>query len=73
MRREPMTDDQLRECIRELRKVAEPAGSMHGWWDYISDAEQVLKGRKSILSRDAMEEDFRKLFPHVFEGDGNAA
>lgn len=35
----------LRECIKEMRAVAQPVGPLHGWWDVIFDAEACLDGK----------------------------
>lgn len=50
-----MTDDELRDFIREARAIAEPVGPLHGLWDLITDAEETLKGRPTILSRPVLE------------------
>lgn len=46
-----MTNDEatLRDLIRQMRAIAEPVGSMHGWWDAISDAEAHLAGKPVIV------------------------
>jgi len=49
-----MTEEQRAELTRlvaELRKVAQPVGPIHSWWDLIFDVEAVLKGRRSILTQ----------------------
>lgn len=47
-----MSDDEratIAALILELRKVAEPAGPLHGWWDRIGDMEAMLRGEPTIV------------------------
>ncbi len=40
----------LKELIVEMRKVAEPAGTMHSYWDMIMDADSALAGNRMLTS-----------------------
>jgi hypothetical protein len=52
-----MTDAELRAAAIEARKVANAlTGPMHAWWDLIFDIEAILKGEKSISSREKIEQ-----------------
>jgi len=39
----------LREAVRQMRAIAEPVGSMHGYWDDIGDFEALLSGGQPRL------------------------
>jgi len=40
---------QLTKLAAAWRRVAAPVGPLHAWWDFIFDAECLLKGRKPML------------------------
>lgn len=46
---------QLQVLVREMRAVAEPVGSMHAWWDPISDIEAFIEGKPTIVHMSADE------------------
>lgn len=50
-----MTDQQMRTLILQARAKAAPVGAMHALWDTIFDAEAILAGQPSLLSRDVVE------------------
>jgi len=53
---EPWTDDELRAAVEKARQHPPGhAGSMHTLWEAICEAEAILAGRRSILSRDQVE------------------
>jgi hypothetical protein len=48
-----MTEQQhtrLTELSAQLRQIAEPNGSMHGFWDLILDIEAILAGKPTLLT-----------------------
>jgi hypothetical protein len=47
-----MTDEEMRVAIAGLRKTAVKGGTMHTLWDLIADAEALLAGQESVLSRE---------------------
>lgn len=51
-----MTDEELRDVVRQARaKIhASGAGSMHGMWEVVFDAELILSGEheKAIATRE---------------------
>lgn len=55
-----MTDAELKRCADNARVVASPVGPMHAWWDAIFDAEAILAGKPSIVSRAELEEFFEE-------------
>lgn len=55
-----MTDDEIKAAIRIMRTKAQPAGTMHGSWDLIFDAEALLTGRETLLKRDVIEKALRR-------------
>lgn len=57
-----MTDEQLRDSILRARKIAEPVGTLHSYWDVILDAEAILAGRLSIVGRAGVEKMFLEMF-----------
>ena len=60
-----MTDDQLRDKIKKARSIVNSAAcSLHGLWDVIFDAEAILAGKPSILSREEVEAAFEH-FPEM--------
>jgi hypothetical protein len=42
-------EEELQELIKRLRSIAQPIGTMHSFWDDISDMECHLKGRPTLL------------------------
>lgn len=56
-----MNDDEIKEKIRAMRRVAEPVGPLHGYWDLISDADELLKGRQTRISRTELETALAKV------------
>jgi hypothetical protein len=56
-----MTDDMIRAKIAKARSIAAPYGSMHPLWDVISDAECLLKGQRTIVDRQGIEESLGRL------------
>ena len=46
------TDAEIRAAVAKLRAVAETVGPLHGYWDIIFDAEELLAGRATMLPRD---------------------
>lgn len=44
----------LTRAVAVWREQAEPHGSMHPLWDAISDAESLLKGGGTLLSKDVI-------------------
>lgn len=51
----PEQKERLQFLAMEMRKVAQPVGPMHGWWDDIIDIEAFLAGRKTMLNKTAGE------------------
>ena len=48
-----MTEEQrakLQTLVRDMRNIAAKVGSMHGWWDGISDIEAFLAGKPTIVT-----------------------
>ena len=62
-----MTDDELRAAIIAMRKVAQPVGTLHGWWDTIFDCEALLKGGKTLVPRDQIEASVRDCLRRIDE------
>lgn len=56
-----MTDDEIREAIRKARSIAAPVGPMHSYWDVIFDAEALLEGKPTIVSRAVIEDELREI------------
>ena len=54
-----LTDDQLKAFIKEARKRAAPVGPLHALWDLIFDAEALLVGGQTLLSREQIEQQIR--------------
>jgi hypothetical protein len=54
-----MTDEELRSATVRLRATASPVGPLHAYWDIIFDAEAILEGRRSMLSRIEIERRIR--------------
>lgn len=47
-----MTEEQeilAKYLAKELRKIAQPVGPLHAFWDIIIDLEEVLIGRKPFI------------------------
>ena len=40
----------LLELAVQMRLVAEPVGSVHGWWDCIFDLEAIAKGESGMIT-----------------------
>ena len=55
-----MTDDELNSYVKRARRVAARYGPLHWLWDTIFDAEAILKGRRSLLPLDVIEQQFRE-------------
>lgn len=56
-------DIRLQKMIKLARSYIHEIGPMHALWDVIFDAEAILAGKPSILSREVIEqilEDFCK-------------
>lgn len=53
----------LRSAITEWRRIAQPIGPQHGYWDLIMDAEAVLSGSRSILTEDQLMRYAREITP----------
>ena len=47
--REGMDKIRLDKLAREMRKVAEPVGSMHAWWELIISIEYFLEGKPQCM------------------------
>ncbi len=56
-----MDDAQLRAQIQKAREIAARVGPMHSYWDVISDAERILSGQRSIMTREQVEQVLRPL------------
>jgi hypothetical protein len=56
-----MTDGEMQLCILKARHIAVAAGPMHAFWDIISDAEAILAGKPSVLSREMIEKAFSEM------------
>ena len=54
-----MTDDELKAFIKAARQRAAPVGPLHALWDLIFDAEALLVGGKTLLSRKQIEQQIR--------------
>lgn len=39
----------LTELAAALRRLAQPTGPMHPWWDRISDMEALCRGERTIV------------------------
>lgn len=50
-----MTDDELRDYVRRARNLVSDVGPLHAQWETIMDAEALLAGKPSVLSRSAVE------------------
>jgi hypothetical protein len=46
---------QILEITRKMRAIAAPYGSMHAWWDVITDMEEFVRGRPTIVTMTAAE------------------
>ncbi|MBY0559840.1 hypothetical protein [Hyphomicrobium sp.] len=55
-----MTDEELRTATKCARAKASAVGPMHALWDVILDAEAILAGKQSLLSRKQVEEILQK-------------
>lgn len=55
-----MTPSEIRTAVDKLRLAAETVGGMHSNWDLIFDAEALLAGKQTLLSRDVIERELRK-------------
>lgn len=55
-----MTDQDIRQAIAALWSKAAPVGPLHSDWDLIIDAEEMLAGRPTLLSRDEIIELLKK-------------
>jgi len=49
------TNGLISSLAKDLRKIAEPCGSMHSYWDRISDMEAFVKGQPTIVHMTATE------------------
>jgi len=47
-----LTDDDLRDACRIMRKKASRVGSAHAWWDLIYDCEALLRGEQTMMTRE---------------------
>lgn len=56
-----MTDEELRGCIADARRIASMYGPWHQFWGVIREADAILGGRKSDLTRDQIEGYFKKM------------
>jgi hypothetical protein len=56
-----MTDDEMREAIKVARRIADPIGPLHGYWDCIFDAEAILAEGSSILWREDVERELAAI------------
>ena len=54
-------DDELRALVERARDLASGAGPLHGLWDTISDAEEILAGRPSRIPRAVVAEILRGI------------
>jgi hypothetical protein len=50
-----MTDQELVDHINRARRKAATVGSMSAMWDVIIDAEAILYGKPTIMSRPEVE------------------
>lgn len=53
----------LRVAIAEWRRIAQPIGPQHSYWDLIMDAEAMLSGSRSILTEDQLVHYAREITP----------
>ena len=54
-----LTDDQLKAFIKAARQQAAPVGPGHALWDLIFDAEALLVGGQTLLSRRQIEQQIK--------------
>jgi hypothetical protein len=50
-----MTDEEMQMLITKARRVAGYRGPGRAYWDMIFDAEALLRGERSLLSREIIE------------------
>lgn len=55
-----MTDYELQESVDILKQRARRVPQQHALWDTILDAEAILQGRFSVLSREQVERDIER-------------
>jgi hypothetical protein len=55
-----MTDYELEEAVTILKQRARKKGPQHALWDVILDAEAILQGRWSVLTREQVERDIER-------------
>ena len=60
-----MTDAEIRAAIVDMREAAHRAGTLSSLWDVIFDCEALLKGGRTLVPRETIEDMVRDFYGSV--------